>query len=589
MMVWLADDDGETIFVNRKWQAFTGNSRRAASEKNRLVSVHPDDRQTYLSEYQTALRRKGPFAREYRLRRADGLYRWMRDLALPLHEDNGAFAGHVGACIDITDRREGTATPDRTVEHLRLVAVHADEMIYRRRLGAADVEYVSPGVSRITGLAPNEFAAAPDSVLERIHPDDRQRLQELLLSPPDHQRSVTLRWQRDDGGVTWAEHRWLPVYDRDGNLVAVDGVARDVTRQKELDLERKAQIKLLNGLISHMSDGVIAEDDGGDLAVVNGAFRRMFDLPEGNVSGWRTVVGDLVLQPPSCRLTSGEDGAGSTELRLSDGRVLDCESFSIRLEDDRLIHMWEFRDITVRKREEEELRASRHRIRDLSAHLEAAREEERRGLARMLHDEVGQLLTGIRLEIDAAVQEFRRTRSREDFAVVDRLQAAAGLVDVSLTTVQRIATALRPPILDHLGLVAALRWEAAIFERRTGIRCRVQASPAVIETREHITVLYRILLEALTNVARHAHAGTVWIQVRQSDRRLTMEVRDNGRGIDDEAIANPTTLGLLGMRERALAVGGELRVKRRQTGGTSIAASVPIVASVAAPDTPADA
>jgi signal transduction histidine kinase len=123
--------------------------------------------------------------------------------------------------------------------------------------------------------------------------------------------------------------------------------------------------------------------------------------------------------------------------------------------------------------------------------------------------------------------------------------------------------------------MSAIRWEAALFERRTGIRCRVSSRPAKFETRAHVTVLYRILLEALTNVARHANAGTVRIAVRQGARHLTMEVRDNGKGISDEAVANPTTLGLLGMRERALAAGGELRIVRLAAGGTSVTVALP--------------
>jgi signal transduction histidine kinase len=356
----------------------------------------------------------------------------------------------------------------------------------------------------------------------------------------------------------------------------IDGVARDITQQKELEHERDAQIALLKALIEHMNDGVLAETGDGTPAVVNAAFRRMFDVPDGDLITLRTVVDELLLDPGQCCRSSPEaDGASRAELRLKDGRVFEHEHFSVRLEDARVIHMWQFRDISTRRKEEEELVTSRHRLRDLSAHLEAAREEERRELARTLHDEVGQLLTGVRLEVAAAVQKFQHAPNPQNFAVVDRLQAAVGLVDLSISTVQRITTALRPPILDHLGLVAAIRWEAAVFERRTGIRCRVSSVPAQIEAQAHITVLYRILLEALTNVARHAHAGTVRIDVRQEPGRLTMDVRDNGRGISDEAIANPNTMGLLGIRERALAVGGEVRITRLPAGGTSVMVVLP--------------
>jgi signal transduction histidine kinase len=354
-----------------------------------------------------------------------------------------------------------------------------------------------------------------------------------------------------------------------------------VPGSKELDVEHDPQLALLDGLIAHMHDGVLAETDDGRFAAVNASFYRVFGLPENAhaqlIDAPRTLASSRICDPAAGCLAPSERPPGPLpELQLLDGRTLEQEYFAVRLVDHRIIHVWQFRDITVRKREEQELRTSRHRLRDFSAHLEAAREEERRELARALHDEVGQLLTGIRLEVAAAVERFRETPTPASFAVVDRLQAAVGLVDLSIATVQRITTALRPPILDHLGLLPAIKWEAAVFERRTGIRCRVSSHPPLLESREHITVLYRILLEALTNVARHASAGTVWIRVRQQPGRLVMEVRDNGRGISDEALTDGQTMGLLGMRERALAVGGEVRVIRLRAGGTCVTATVPL-------------
>ena len=139
-------------------------------------------------------------------------------------------------------------------------------------------------------------------------------------------------------------------------------------------------------------------------------------------------------------------------------------------------------------------------------------------------------------------------------------------------------------MLDHLGLMATIRWEAAVFERRTGIRCRVSSRPAIRDTRARRGAVSHPP-EALTNVARHANAGAIWIQVRQRPDRLIMEVRDNGRGISVDAIANPTTLGLLGMRERALAVGGDVRFVRVPTGGTDVIVTVPSEAAAMSGET----
>jgi signal transduction histidine kinase len=345
---------------------------------------------------------------------------------------------------------------------------------------------------------------------------------------------------------------------------------------------------VLHGLIAHMNDGVFAETSTGQVAVVNASFTRLFAIaappPEATGADIRALVASQLAVPEACCRLSGCGGEQIpvSELGLRDGRVLEQEHFSVPLDSDRIVHVWQFRDVTHRKREEEDLRLSRHRLRDLSAHLEAAREDERRELARTLHDEVGQLLTGIRLEVASAVDGFRALGTAAEFPIVDRLQAAVGLVDLSIATVQRVTSALRPPVLEHLGLISAIRWEAAVFRRRTGLRCRVTSTKVEVEDRTAATILYRILLEALTNVARHAHAGTVWIAVKQRPGRITMEVRDNGKGISDEALKNPATMGLLGMRERALAAGGEVRIGRRRAGGTTVQVSLPLVEGVKA-------
>ena len=142
---------------------------------------------------------------------------------------------------------------------------------------------------------------------------------------------------------------------------------------------------------------------------------------------------------------------------------------------------------------------------------------------------------------------------------------------------RKLTTSLRPPILDHLGLLPAIRWEASIFSKRTGIRCHVRARPASITFDDaQVTALYRILVAALDNVAKHAGAGTVWIHLTRQRGMTLLEVRDNGRGITDAQIHSTRTMGLLGMRERALAIGGELRISRGRRSGTRLLVVLPV-------------
>jgi two-component system sensor histidine kinase UhpB len=350
----------------------------------------------------------------------------------------------------------------QTAEELR-----PDEMVYRFRVRPdRGYDYLSPSVERIMGRPAAEFYADPDIGRKLVVEDDLPLLAGLINDASDRPGPLCLRWRHADGSVVWIEALRVSIRDDEGNVVAVEGVLRDVTWRKELEAQRQEM-----------------------------------------------------------------------DLRL---------------------------------------RESRRRLRELSAHSERSREDERRALARTLHDELGQLFSSIRLELAAAIAEFRECAAPEMRPVVDRLQAAAGLTDIGVASLRQLTTSLRPPILDHLGLLPAIRWEASLFSKRTGMRCHVRARPSVLTFDDpQVTGLYRILLAALDNITRHAAAGTVWIHLTRRRGVTLMEVRDNGRGITDEQINNPRTMGLLGMRERALALGGEVRVTRGRRSGTRLLVILP--------------
>ena len=206
--------------------------------------------------------------------------------------------------------------------------------------------------------------------------------------------------------------------------------------------------------------------------------------------------------------------------------------------------------------------------------VEAAREEERTRIARELHDELGSTLTRVRWEIEALDREV----SAASPAVHDRFSETTRLVDSTIESVRRIAAELRPTILDDLGLVAALESQVQQFMRATGITCRLDVlldDGAQGPTREQATALFRIVQEALTNVSRHARATRVNIVLERRDEDLVLEVRDNGVGIDAEAVAKPQALGLLGMRERAALVNGQVEISGPPGKGTVLIVRIP--------------
>jgi signal transduction histidine kinase len=212
----------------------------------------------------------------------------------------------------------------------------------------------------------------------------------------------------------------------------------------------------------------------------------------------------------------------------------------------------------------------------LALRLEVAREEERARVARELHDELGQVLTSLKLEFMWLVDELRRTEPRPGIQVVNKLQSLIGLIELSIQSVRQISSELRPALLDHLGLKEAIQWEATKFEARTGIRCRISLElKHEPRDRTRQLALFRILQEALTNVARHAHAGAVRISLRERGRMLTLTVRDNGRGITKKELSSVESIGLLGMTERARLLGGRVTITGVAGRGTTVTVHVP--------------
>jgi signal transduction histidine kinase/sugar lactone lactonase YvrE len=234
-------------------------------------------------------------------------------------------------------------------------------------------------------------------------------------------------------------------------------------------------------------------------------------------------------------------------------------------------------DVTERKRSDARIRESREELRALASRLESVREEERTQLSREIHDELGQLMTGLKMDLAWIRKRIAEQRDEISAAMHDRIQQMNSLLDQSIQTVRKIAGQLRPALLDELGLVAAMEWQAKEWESRTGISCHYDAltdEPKL--RREQATELFRIFQELLTNVARHAGASEVTVVLYLSDHELCLEVRDNGRGIREEEITRPFSLGILGMKERAARTGGRIVFAGDPRKGTNVRVMIPI-------------
>lgn len=282
--------------------------------------------------------------------------------------------------------------------------------------------------------------------------------------------------------------------------------------------------------------------------------------PSGNVLGFIKVTRDLTERHEEEVLL--KEAKDKLELHNAQrAAVLVKVNFELREE------------IAERKRIEEELRKSLEQLRALAARLQLVREEERTLIAREMHDELGQACTAIKMDL-ASIR--RKTNARQSH-IRERVNSALELVDRMIFTVRRIASELRPRTLDDLGLNAALEWQAQEFESRTGILCSLSLpeGPLSLDA-ERSTAIFRIFQESLTNVARHAQATQIDARLERRGDQLIFVIKDNGKGFDVEQASTRRSLGLVGMRERALLLDGELRIDGGLGSGATMTLRIPL-------------
>jgi signal transduction histidine kinase len=227
------------------------------------------------------------------------------------------------------------------------------------------------------------------------------------------------------------------------------------------------------------------------------------------------------------------------------------------------------------RRSEEQLRESHEQLRALSVYLQSVREEERTRIAREVHDELGQALTSCKLDLSWIAGKLPPDLQ----PLLQKTRALTAHIDSTIQTVRRISSELRPGVLDHLGLVAAIEWQANEFQNRTGIKCDVRGRVREpLPNQDLSTTLFRIFQETLTNVIRHAGATCVEVDLKEAYGRIILAVKDNGRGIAQTDIFNNKSMGLLGMRERAALLGGSFEIGNIPRGkGTRVRVTIPLL------------
>ena len=376
-------------------------------------------------------------------------------------------------------------------------------------------------------------------------------------------------------GSTRAERKWPVETVNRLQLVAQlfsNALARRGAERALRDSEerfRSLSNAALEGIMIH-HQGVILD--------LNPAFARLFGYEQPQELIGKNGMEDLIAPESRERLRQRMQGQemgpievmcirkdGTTFLGETDSRLVTYLGREVRIVS--------CRDITQLKQAQEDLRQTLERLRALATRLQQAREEERKRVAREIHDHLGQSLTAIKLDVISLFRLMPDPRSE----LLKRKTSIMGLVNEMIQTTRRLATALRPGLLDDLGLVAAIEWSREDFEARTGTKCWLDLPREnIVIDSERATAIFRILQESLANVARHANAHDVEIRLARENDGLTLEVSDDGDGFAEDKLGSGRSLGILGMHERALVLGGALNIHSAPGQGTTVRVWVPM-------------
>ncbi|MBT1697539.1 PAS domain S-box protein [Fulvivirgaceae bacterium PWU4] len=566
----LLDSAGKVIYQSHSTEQIIGYTLEESQAFNGADLIHPDDREADIAMFASLVQSPGAVvARTHRFKHKNGNYIWIEGTYSNLLNDDNVKA-IVYNYHDITRRVEF----EQKVDNVRK---EKETALNRINDSVVSVD----NAWRYTFL--NDAALA-------THPLGRDTLGKTMLEAhPDlagssfwekYQEAMRTRQTQELEDYYPPMQRWfmVKVYPSGSGLTIY---YKDITDRKKAEqdviMERNFSVSIINSLpgIFYMYD------HEGKFIRWNNNFEIVSGYSAEEIRGMhpldffdrdeKRIVGDkikTVFIDGDSDVTAHFFTKNKTRIPYYfNGRRVHFNGITY------LIGMGI--DITDRVKAERELYQRTEEIQELTAHLERIREEERTRMAREIHDELGQQLTGLKMDISWII----RKNKTEDKLVADKLSSMIALVDETMKTVRRISSELRPGILDDLGLIPALEWQTQEFEKRTGIKTLFHAAINDFNPeRELSTNIFRVYQEALTNIARHAHASLVTTELEVVNGCVKLVVSDNGQGFDTDGVKK-SSLGLVGMKERARMFKGELTINSKRSQGTVVMLKVPWVAN----------
>jgi PAS domain S-box-containing protein len=583
IMLGFVDRDRKLKLVNKEWERTLGWSLEEIQARNSDVLTEHYPEPEYRQNVRDFIDNSNAEWADFKTTARDGR---VIDTAWVIHRLSDGSS--IGIGQDITERKRAEEALRDSEERFRQLAENIRDLFWIKTPDLKRVIYFSPSYESISGRKREDAYRNPNyqDFLARIVDEDRPRMTEFMERPVEAEFEIEFRITHPDGSVHWVCDRGFPIRDQSGKIYRVAGITHDVTDSKLAEKALRESEERFRQLTENIREIFwLRSPDFKQLLYVSPMYEKISGRSCESLyaAGPESVIHpeDYTRVTEELRNLTGREFDIEYRIITKDGDVrwLRDRGFPIRNQTGEIYRIGGVaEDITDRKEAEERLKAGSEQLRALSASLQSAREQEATRIARKIHDELGGILTGLRWELEELEKMIDAADSRDLNQVMrSKLAAMLGLTDTTINAVRRIASELRPSILDDLGLVEAIEWQAEQFQARTGIQCACHSStPSIALGNQESTALFRIVQEALTNILRHAQATRVEVVLSVKDGMLDLTVADNGRGITEADRLSRKSLGLLGMQERAHLIGGQWEITGRPGAGTTLQVRVPL-------------
>ncbi len=515
---------------------------------------------------------------EYEVKRRDGTTFIAQATSRAVLDENKKFVHSHTSLYDITEAKAAQIALEQNEARYRQMFENHPAIQLLVNPEAGTLVDGNPAAAAFYGYSAQELRGMSATKID-IMPRE-EILQEMALAKSGGKQLFDLRHKLASGELRDVQIHAAPLV-LDGQCL-IYCIVYDITEKKLAEIKLFESEAHYRDLIENAEDIIYETDAMGHFIFLNEHTEKVLKYTSAEAVGrhyleavrpdWRDRVQSFYMNQFINKIPTSYF---EFPVVTKDGQVIWLgQNVRMVIENGRAIKHQAFcRDITERRKWEAEIENSRAQLRDLSNHLQTAREAERSRISREIHDELGAALTALKMDLSWQANQLRMLDDRQYRLFTDLV----GKVDGCIGTVRKIATDLRPSILDNLGLWAAIEWQAQQLQSRMNIVCEVKMSVQDLDMQqEEATAIFRILQETLTNVARHSKATRVTIQVDATDQEVHMEISDNGKGMPEHKLENFASLGLLGMYERARTFGGEFSISSKLGQGTVVSVQMPV-------------